>query len=125
MNKIEAIISIKPQFVDEIMKGNKRFEFRKSFLKSIPDRCYIYSTKPVGKIVGFFTIKQVLRDEPEKIWQKTSKKSEITKDFFDEYYSGKNKAVAIEIDRLFAYKTPKNYHEIDIKGKPPQTYKTI
>ncbi|HHK2023601.1 TPA: transcriptional regulator, partial [Streptococcus pyogenes] len=21
--------------------------------------------------------------------------------------------------------TPKNYHEIDIKGKPPQTYKTI
>ncbi|HFH9588996.1 TPA: transcriptional regulator, partial [Streptococcus pyogenes] len=40
MNKIEAIISIKPQFVDEIMKGNKRFEFRKSFLKSIPDRCY-------------------------------------------------------------------------------------
>ncbi|HHJ8069937.1 TPA: transcriptional regulator, partial [Streptococcus pyogenes] len=26
MNKIEAIISIKPQFVDEIMKGNKRFE---------------------------------------------------------------------------------------------------
>ncbi|HEQ1477063.1 TPA: transcriptional regulator, partial [Streptococcus pyogenes] len=83
------------------------------------------STKPVGKIVGFFTIKQVLRDEPEKIWQKTSKKSGITKDFFDEYYSGKNKAVAIEIDRLFAYKTPKNYHEIDIKGKPPQTYKTI
>ncbi|HHK1297028.1 TPA: hypothetical protein ACQODR_001213, partial [Streptococcus pyogenes] len=51
-----------------------------------------------GKIVGFFTIKQVLRDEPEKIWQKTSKKSGITKDFFDEYYSGKNKAVAIEID---------------------------
>ncbi|HHL9937020.1 TPA: ParB N-terminal domain-containing protein [Streptococcus pyogenes] len=44
---------------------------------------------------------------------------------YDEYYSGKNKAVAIEIDRLFAYKTPKNYHEIDIKGKPPQTYKTI
>ncbi|HGM8684778.1 TPA: ASCH domain-containing protein [Streptococcus pyogenes] len=125
MNKIEAIISIKPQFVDEIMKGNKRFEFRKSFLKSIPDRCYIYSTKPVGKIVGFFTIKQVLTDNPEKIWELTHKKSGITKDFFDEYYSGKDKAVAIQIDRLFRFKKPKNYEDIDPTGKIPQSYKRI
>lgn len=81
MNKIEAIISIKPQFVDEIMKGNKRFEFRKSFLKSIPDRCYIYSTKPVGKIVGFFTIKQVLRDEPEKYGKKQVKSQGLQRIF--------------------------------------------
>ncbi|BCK40560.1 TPA: ASCH domain-containing protein [Streptococcus pyogenes] len=125
MKKTNAIISINPKFVEQIMAGKKHFEYRKSFLEEIPEKCYIYSTKPVGKVVGFFTIKQVLTDNPEKIWELTHKKSGITKDFFDEYYSGKDKAVAIQIDRLFRFKKPKNYEDIDPTGKIPQSYKRI
>lgn len=125
MEAKNAILSIKPQFVEQIMSGKKHFEYRKSFLKEIPDKCYIYSTKPVGKVVGFFTIKKILRDNPENIWESTHKKSGITKEFFDEYYFNKEEAVAIQIDRLFKFKRPKNYKEIDPTGQVPQTYKKI
>ncbi|CAM1665973.1 ASCH domain-containing protein [Streptococcus mitis] len=122
---MEAVISIKPEFVKEIVSGRKRFEYRKSFLKDIPEKCYIYSTLPVGKIVGFFTIKQVLRDEPEEIWKLTKEKSGVTKDFFDRYYFGRNKAVAIKIESVNIFEKPKDYKEIDLSGKIPQTYKTL
>lgn len=122
---MEAVISIKPEFVKEIVSGRKRFEYRKSFLKDIPEKCYIYSTLPVGKIVGFFTIKQVLRDEPEEIWKLTKEKSGVTKDFFDQYYFGRNKAVAIKIESVNIFEKPKDYKEIDLSGKIPQTYKTL
>ena len=122
---MEAIISIKPQFVEKILNGEKRFEYRKSFLKDIPGKCYIYSTLPVGKIVGFFTIKQILRDEPPKIWDLTKEKAGITKEFFDQYYFGRNKAVAVEIENVTIFGKPKDYKEIDSSGKIPQTYKTL
>jgi predicted transcriptional regulator len=125
MKKTNAVISINPQFVEQIMAGKKHFEFRKSFFKEIPEICYIYSTKPVGKVVGFFTIKQVLVDNPEKIWELTYKKSGISREFFDEYYLNKNKAVAIQIDRLFKFKQPKLYKDIDANGKIPLSYKRI
>lgn len=122
---MKAIISIKPQFVEKILNGEKRFEYRKSFLKDIPGKCYIYSTLPVGKVVGFFTIKQVLRDDPKKIWELSKEKAGITKDFFDLYYFERNKAVAIEIESVNIFEKPKDYKKIDPSGKIPQTYKIL
>lgn len=122
---MQAIISIKPKFVEEIVNGKKRFEYRKSFLRKIPQKCYIYSTKPVGKVIGFFTIKKILKDEPSKIWEKTKEKASITKEIFDQYYFGRNKAVAIEIDDVTIFEEPIDYKEIDSSGKIPQSYKIL
>lgn len=122
---MKAIISIKPQFVEKILNGEKRFEYRKSFLKDIPEKCYIYSTLPVGKVVGYFTIKHVLKDDPEKIWELTKERAGITKEFFDRYYFRRNKAVAIEIENVTVFEKTKDYKEIDSSGKIPQTYKTL
>ena len=122
---MQAVISIKPEFVKEIVNGRKRFEYRKSFLKKMPEKCYIYATKPVGKVIGFFTIKKILRDDPEKIWKLTKEKAGITKDFFDQYYFERDKAVAIEIESVIVFKKPKDYKEIDSSGRVPQTYKIL
>lgn len=122
---MEAIISIKPRFVEKILNGRKRFEYRKSFSKKMPEKCYIYATKPVGKVIGFFTIKQILKDEPEKIWKLTKEKAGITKDFFNQYYFGRDEAVAIEIESVTVFKKPKDYKEIDSSGRVPQTYKIL
>mgnify|MGYP000869834438 CR=1 FL=1 len=122
---MQAVISIKPEFVKEIVNGRKRFEYRKSFFKKTPKKCYIYATKPVGKVIGFFTIKQILRDDPEKIWKLTKEKSGITKDFFDQYFFERDKAIAIEIENVTVFKKPKDYKEIDPSGRIPQTYKSL
>ena len=54
---MKVLLSIKPQFVEEIFAGKKRFEYRKAIFSKDVDSVVIYSTKPVGKIVGEFTIK--------------------------------------------------------------------
>ena len=87
---MKILLSIKPEFVEEIFSGRKKFEYRKAiFTNKKVTSVIVYSTMPVGKIVGEFTIEEVLVDEPQSIWRKTRKFSGITKRFFDDYFTGK------------------------------------
>ena len=52
---MKAILSIKPQFVDKIIN-------RKKIFKKEIEAVIIYSTKPVGKFVGEFKIKNIIND---------------------------------------------------------------
>ena len=52
---MKVLLSIKPEFVEKIFSGEKRFEYRKSIFKQQNiDTIVIYSTMPVGMIVGEF-----------------------------------------------------------------------
>ena len=55
---MKILLSIKPEFVEKIISGEKKFEFR----KSLPKRdgittVVVYSTMPVGKVIGEFKVK--------------------------------------------------------------------
>ena len=64
---MKALLSIKPQFVEEIVAGNKLYEYRKKIFKKDVDTVVIYSSKPVGRIIGEFLIDEVLSDEPQRL----------------------------------------------------------
>ena len=58
---MKILLSIKPEFVEEIFSGRKKFEYRKAiFTNKKVTSVIVYSTMPVGKIVGEFTIEEVL-----------------------------------------------------------------
>jgi len=44
--KYDVIISINPQYVETIISGIKKFEFRKSIFRRDIRRIYIYETRP-------------------------------------------------------------------------------
>ena len=54
---MKVLLSIKPEFVNEMVLGNKKFEYRKSIFKraDVTD-VVVYATKPYGKVVGEFKI---------------------------------------------------------------------
>lgn len=84
--RTKVLLSIKPQFVKAIFEGSKRFEYRKSIFKDKNiNKVIIYSTMPVGKIVGEFDIECILEEHPIKIWNLTKQDSGITDKFFFEY----------------------------------------
>ena len=58
---MDVILSIKPRYVKEIEKGNKKYEFRKSIFKKKVKWVYIYSTSPVKKITGRFRIEGIIK----------------------------------------------------------------
>lgn len=117
----KLLMSIKPQHVENILSGKKRFEFRKTRCKEEIDSIIIYSTAPVGKVVAEVQVVGVLVDTPEGIWETTADDAGIDKAFFDEYYAGRASAVAYALGTIECYKKPKKLSDYGVK-MAPQSY---
>ena len=119
-NWMNAILSIKPQYVEEIKKGRKRFEYRKSVFKQPVEKVYVYASAPVSMIIGEFELVDVVKGTPAEVWKQTKQYSGITKEFFDEYYRGRSMAYAIVIQNFVEYETPRK-----IPFQAPQSYRYV
>lgn len=123
---MKILLSIKPEFVEEIFSGRKKFEYRKAiFTNKKVTSVIVYSTMPVGKIIGEFTIEAVLVDEPQSIWEKTRLFSGITKKYFDEYFVGRSQAYAIKVGTLLPYDNPIDPYEKWDSFVPPQSFRYV
>lgn len=120
---MKVLLSIKPEFVDKIFNGNKKYEYRRAIFKNRSvDTVIVYATLPIGKIVGEFKIAEVISDAPNEIWEKTKESSGITSNFFYEYFKNRNRAFAIEIRAPILYREPINPRELFEKFTAPQSF---
>lgn len=119
---MDAILSIKPQFVDEIVAGRKRYEFRKKGFRERVNKVYVYASSPVCRIVGEFLLGEILEGAPDRIWSLTSAQAGISREYFDEYYDKKSVAYALEITSFVTYKEPINPYETIAEFTPPQSF---
>lgn len=123
---MKALLSIKPEFVEKIISGEKRFEYRKAVFKRPEVKTVvIYSTMPEGKIVGEFTIGNIIARHPEELWEETKDEAGINKEFFDEYFSDREIAYAIQIKDFKMYENPIDPYKKERGFKAPQSFKYI
>lgn len=118
------LLSINPEHVENIMNGNKLYEFRKKACKRHVDKIIIYSTTPVMMVVGEADVEDILIDKPDKIWKMTENRSGIKKSFFDQYFHNSDQAVAYKLKNIIKYEQPKKLIEIGVK-KAPQSFQYI
>lgn len=120
---MKVLLSIKPEFVEKIFSGEKLFEYRKAIFKNENiSTVIIYSTMPVGKIVGEFRFKKIHIDSPEIIWKETKKYSGISKDFFFDYFKNREEAYAIEIEEVNKYDEPLDPRSVFPHFTAPQSF---
>lgn len=119
---MNVILSIKPCFVAEIVAGRKTYEYRKRNFKEKVNKVYVYASNPICRIVGEFSLGDILIDRPNIIWRRTCKSSGITKEYFDKYYMNKEFAYALEIKNFKLYNEPINPYDIMERFTPPQSY---
>ena len=126
MTLMKVLLSIKPEYVDKILDGSKRFEYRKRLYKD-PNvtSIVIYATKPIGKVVGEFLIKETYSAHPDDLWDSTKDYSGISKMFFDQYFKDRNVAHAIEVKRVIKYQEPRSIESLIPSGVPPQSFTYI
>ena len=123
---MKILLSIKPEFVEKIFNGTKRYEFRKCLFKREGiHTVVVYSTLPVGQIVGEFDIEEILRDEPVALWEITQDEAGIDATFFDEYFSGKEYACALRIGSTRLYDSPIDPKDEDENFVAPQSFHYI
>lgn len=112
------LLSINPEHVTNIMNKSKRFEFRKTRCRMEVECVLIYCTSPVGKVVGEARIRHIIDDNPENVWNATKDAAGISKRFFDDYYEGRERAIAYELDNVLRYPVPKPLSDIGISHAP-------
>ncbi len=116
------LLSIHPRYVEAILDGRKRVEFRKSAFQRSVSRVVIYATRPVMKIVGYFEVKEVERASPENVWQRYGEVGSTDEEFFFAYYGSRQSAVAISIGDVTELDRPISLPEIDENMRPPQSF---
>lgn len=120
---MNVILSIRPNFCKMIFSGQKKYEYRKRvFTRSDVDKVYIYATKPICRIVGYFTIAAMIEDSPNDMWKTTHEGSGISKEYFDAYFSGCDMAHAIAIGEVVKLYNPIDPKEVIKDFHAPQNF---
>lgn len=120
---MKVILSIKPEFCDAISSGRKKFEFRKRIFRDWPniETIYIYSTSPVQRIIGSFSVETIIEGTPEKLWEKCEEGAGINRQQFFNYFKSSNPGYAIQICNLELF-TPINPWDLHPNFTPPQSF---
>ena len=112
------LISIKPEYIENIFNGSKKYEYRKIRCKRDIDKIIIYSTYPIMKVVGEAKVEKILEDSPDRIWEKTKKYSGIDLNFYQKYFKDRSKAIAYKLTNIKKYDSPKELSSYGIKAAP-------
>jgi predicted transcriptional regulator len=124
-DKYNILISINPIHIEKIFNGTKKYEFRKHDFTKQLNKALIYSTKPTGQIVGYFTIQQVLKGTPAEIWERCKEFAGSSREAFFTYFKDKNKAYALEIIEPLRYPNPIEPSGMIEGFKAPQSFMYI
>lgn len=126
---IDAIISIKPRHVENILSGKKTVELRvRSMNLPAGSRLWVYSTLPVGKVEMFAEVDFIELLPPKEMWKKYGKSICIPKKEFDEYTRSRELVTAIglrnikPLEKDICLETMRKYE----KGfQPPQFFSRL
>lgn len=123
---MNVLLSIKPKFANAILDGIKKIEFRKQIFKNEEiSKIYLYSSSPEQKIIGYFTYKQIIKENPSLLWDEFGEVGYISQEDFFNYFEGKSKGYGILVDKVNRFKTPIEPKEIFDKFTPPQSFKYL
>lgn len=115
------LLSIKPEYVERIFSGSKKYEFRKRLANKAVGKILMYSTAPIMKVVGEVQIVETISASPTALWESTKKFAGISRDKYREYYKGCKVAYAYRLGQVTRYEPSKELSEFNISS-PPQSF---
>jgi predicted transcriptional regulator len=102
-----VLLSVKPQFAEAILTGEKTFEFRRAlFRRADVKTVVLYASSPTRKVVGEFTIDEVLSLRLDALWKSTQNGGAINREYFDKYFHGRSAGYALKVKRAHRYRFP-------------------
>jgi predicted transcriptional regulator len=116
-------MSIKSNYADAILDRSKEIEFRKRKLAPDISTVVVYSTLPVGRVVGLFGVRSFDIDSPTPLRDRHRHHAGIARAAYRDYYRGNKTAVGILISGVFALATPVDLPpDLWPSVRPPQSF---
>lgn len=127
MRSKAALISIHPEYVDKIMSGEKRFEFRRNWATTPVEYLVIYATAPVQRIVAMAKVGRTIRASKSRLWEISREGGAgISRDKLFSYLNGKSEAVALElVSHIEIAEQPDPRTIFGKKFSPPQSFRYL
>ena len=120
-----AFMPIKPIYAQKLVDGEKKYEFRKSAIRSDLTHIIIYASSPVKRIIGIAEVSGVTVASPSAIWTKSKHAAGIERKAYDEYFHDKTKAYSIEIKKIIPLKKAIALAELENGFKVPQSFSYV
>lgn len=117
-----ALLPIQPRFVEAILSGRKRVEFRKRPFKRPVEYVVIYASRPIRQVVGFFRVSVIEEGAPTDLWERFGHIGGIDEEGFTQYYLGVARAFAIGIDDVETLETPMELASLRPDLTAPQSF---
>ncbi len=122
----DVIFSIKPQYSEKIVAGQKTVELRRRFPLDVPRGtiALIYSTSPTRAVIGVAEIDEVVKGSTPLIWKNFSKEACVTKEDFDNYFMGVESGFVIKLANARPLRRSFSLSELRerFNFEPPQSY---
>ena len=116
MKKI--VISINPIYVQNILNGTKRFEYRTKVSKKDINSLIIYETFPVKKVVAEAEVLDIIALSPDELWNLTHEYGGISKKDYDIYFKGRKIAYAYKLGKIKVFDNPLDINFFGLKSAP-------
>lgn len=121
-----ALISIRPLFVKKILSGEKKLEFRRSWVAEPVDVLVIYSSAPTQRIVATVNIVGVTEGSPTALWELAKEKGGgVTRQLIYDYFAGKKSGFAIEIADVLEFEHPVDPKKMFKNFLAPQSFRYL
>jgi len=122
----DVVFSIKPEYSEKILSGEKTVELRRRFPTDIPNGtcALIYATTPTRALTGIALIGDVARMSPKEIWKVYSSRACIKRRDFDAYFDGVQNGVVIELRHARSLRRAVPLDELRdrFNFEPPQSF---
>jgi predicted transcriptional regulator len=118
-----VLLSVKPRFAEAILAGKKTFEFRRAvFRRSGVRTVVLYASSPTRKVVGEFTIEEILTLGLDELWGATHEGGAIDRGYFDQYFQGRTTGHALKVKSVRRYRSPLCLRKTFGIEYPPQSF---
>ena len=117
-----ALLSIRPQFAEAILAGDKRVEFRRVLPSREIAGVATYATAPIKKVIGYFEVKRVESSTPRLLWKRWRRWAGIAKPDYDSYFAGTEIGHAIHIGEVVTLSEPVDLAWLHEGLTPPQSF---
>lgn len=125
VNRKIILMSIRPEYVEKILAGEKQVELRRRCPNLEPDDVVVvYATSPVCEIVGAFSVAEVLSLPVRTMWRQHREVLGVQPEVYDAYFEGRSTAYGIAIAEVWSSK-PIGLHDLRRRYEgfvPPQSY---
>lgn len=122
--RLNAVISLKPQYAELIVSGEKTVEYRKTYMAARPEAFVIWVTRPVSRIIGEVPVTGCIIGTPDEVWEKTKDRGGISREAYDAYFAGRRSAYAYELGEFRAFERELTLGRLGF-ARPPQAFAYI